>query len=178
MVTRTFENTSMEDLDSHLPSRFNNATPPDIKEKEFVNVFVYGSLLKGFGNHVLLTRSELLGEYVTANRYRMVSFGFYPAVEHPEEDILDDMPSSKAMSNSKYRPVAGEIYKVNKDTLRSLDALEGNGFFYEREHIPVLGFKEKVWMYILVRSGSKNPLVATDESRNFSWHSERDRRAF
>ena len=80
------------------------------------NVFVYGSLKKGFGNHGFLSQSEFLGEAVTVeSRFKMVSLGSFPGVY--------DTGSDK---------IKGEIYSINQYTLRNLDRLESEGSFYSR----------------------------------------------
>ena len=80
------------------------------------NVFVYGSLKRGFGNHGLLSQSEFLGEAETCDsRFKMVSLGGFPGVYD--------------VGNDKIR---GEIYSVDPYTLRNLDRLESEGSFYSR----------------------------------------------
>lgn len=80
------------------------------------NVFVYGSLKKGFGNHGLLSQSEFLGEAETCDsRFKMVSLGSFPGVY----DVGNDR-------------IKGEIYAVDHYTLRNLDRLESEGSFYSR----------------------------------------------
>lgn len=104
-------------------------------------VFVYGSLKQGFGNHLVLGGSRLLGEAVTCDaKFGMGSYKAYPAcfVDH----------------ESATNVIHGEAYSVNRNILRRLDQLESNGVFYKRERVSVqlLGTDTKVdaWMYLLL----------------------------
>lgn len=97
-------------------------------------VAVYGSLLKGLGNHGRLNRSDckLLGTDIIYGPYTMVPLGGFPGV------ILD--PNKIEESNS---PIVIEVYEVPEEVLlHSLDRLEGfspnrskNDNFYNREKI-------------------------------------------
>ena len=102
-----------------------------------MNVFVYGTLKKGHWNSVILRDSELLFKATTvSNKYDMVDLGSFPAI----------------IKGGGFR-ITGEVYNVNKRTLQQLDALEGNGSFYNREKILVepLSAMDKMsaWTYIL-----------------------------
>ena len=96
-------------------------------------VFVYGSLKDGFHNNRILVQSHLVkADAVTVEaRFTMRSLIRYPAV----------------LEGGTHR-VRGEVYEVDPETLKTLDALEGNGFVYQRKLIHVEGLKRKVWMYI------------------------------
>lgn len=100
-------------------------------------VFVYGTLLKGFGNHRILRDgdAEFLGK-ATVEGYRIfggsVPFAF--ATNNPEDKL------------------EGEVYLVDMRTLKNLDILEGNGRFYHRTPVSVVletGEKITVGMYIV-----------------------------
>lgn len=76
-------------------------------------VMVYGSLLRGFGNHYRLHKAVYKGRAVV--RGTMYDLGPYPAVSlHGGNDIH------------------GEVYECDDDTLASLDRLEGVPHFYQR----------------------------------------------
>ncbi len=78
-------------------------------------VFVYGSLLSGLGNHVLLRDSKLVGNAVTPPEFVMIDLGAFPGVIH----VLEGGS-----------PVMGEVYEVDDATMTRLDRLEG----YDKEH--------------------------------------------
>ena len=89
-------------------------------------VFVYGTLKQGYSNHPMLaTVKEFLGDVATINTYRMLTIlhasGMFPV-------ILDD-PNGK--------PVCGEIYHVDDQTLARFDQLEREGSSYDRKLIDV-----------------------------------------
>lgn len=121
-------------------------------------VFVYGSLKKGFGNHRLLVESELICEAVTLDsKYNMRSCGGFPGVH----------------SNGENR-ISGELYSVDDITFESLDRLEGNGHFYNREEVFLVSTSQpamkpyKAWMYLLREDYpfSKDDLGRIDNSND------------
>lgn len=84
---------------------------------ETVNVFVYGTLMKGEHNHYFLDKAEYIGEYKTEARWGLLNVGAFPAlVPH----VLE---------------VKGEVYKVSLSTLHALDRLEGvaHGLYRRRD---------------------------------------------
>lgn len=94
-------------------------------------IAVYGSLRRGFHNHHLLAHCEYLGTFHSANRYTMVDLGSFPGLFHG--------------SNST---IVVEIYRVDEDTLATLDILEGHPDHYQRHPQPIEGFGE-AWLYIM-----------------------------
>jgi len=84
-------------------------------------VFVYGSLKRGCYNHPLIAPATFLGEGLVRG-YAMYSLGSFPAIVAGDaEDV-----------------VHGELYEVDKETLNSLDALEGvQSGFYHKEVVEV-----------------------------------------
>jgi len=81
------------------------------------NVFVYGTLKRGFCNNVLLNDATFLGEAETINRMTMLSLGGFPM-------LVDSYGVSI---------IHGEVYEVDDDTLQELDNLEGHPNFYMRK---------------------------------------------
>ena len=100
-------------------------------------VAVYGSLRKDLGNHSLLGTSEFVGKGVTKSpKFAMLSLSAYPMV----------------MANtSRYAHPVVEVYRVDKQTLKGLDALEGHPSFYCRKETTIMIDGEVAltcWMYI------------------------------
>lgn len=96
-----------------------------------VQVFVYGSLKQGFGNHKWhLSNSEYLGEAETLPQYSIFSLGSFPGVIKGGTTCIQ-----------------GELYNVTRKELRSLDALEGHPSFYAREEIETS--EGTAWIYLL-----------------------------
>ena len=83
-------------------------------------VFVYGTLKRGFWNHHLLNGCECFGVAATVPTYRMIENGFPVIMPDPEG-----------------KPLAGEIYTVDDETLARLDELEREGRSYDRKLIDV-----------------------------------------
>lgn len=84
------------------------------------NVFVYGTLRKGYGNNRLLTNATFLGKAKTNEKYGMFG-GIIPFVN----------------KRSNSYQITGEVYSVTDDELARLDALEGHPDWYYRETIDV-----------------------------------------
>ncbi len=108
------------------------------------NVFVYGSLKKGFGNSHILSDSKVISlSAQTIQKFVMLSLSAYPG--------LLDKPSHKDSSL-----ISGEIYEVSLSTLKSLDMLEGYPSFYNRKSTSCTckdGSTHKALIYFL----SNNP---------------------
>lgn len=98
-------------------------------------VFVYGTLKRGHGNHVVLSNggASYLGEDTTVHKYKFLDLGYYPAVVPPAKDALDTY-------------IEGELYSVND--LVALDSLEGYPHLFTRKEI-ILTSGEEAWMYML-----------------------------
>lgn len=106
-------------------------------------VFVYGTLLRGHGNHRLLERARFLGNAVTATaNWTMLHLGGFPGIVH-----------------SGSTRITGELYEVDDATLARLDQLEGHPNFYERVPIGVGledGSNVKAEGYVLPTSWLQN----------------------
>lgn len=96
-------------------------------------VFVYGTLKRGFGLHLCLSErgAEFLGEAETEPGYTLVSLGFCPGMIRKE-----GTPG-----------VRGEVYRVSRSLLWSLDSLEAA---YDRKEVrlrsgPVSVAEAYVW---------------------------------
>lgn len=127
-------------------------------------VFVYGSLLRGLGNHGILAHAEqdgralFVAEAETAEPFAMVSFGAFPG-------LID--------AGDHRERVTGEVWIVDDATLARLDQLEGNGHFYTRQLRPVGDVM--AWVYLLpaeqlagrprVAGGSWRAFVDADSPR-------------
>jgi len=79
-------------------------------------LFVYGTLLEGEPNHVLLKTARRLGTARTRRGFRLHDLGAFPGMVASEDA----------------EGVVGEVYDVDDKTLAALDRLEGVPHFYER----------------------------------------------
>lgn len=96
-------------------------------------VFVYGTLMKGYGNHRnYLSHSEFVGTGEITG-YALYAVSSFPGIV-PEGG----------------EKVKGEVYKVDQDTLKRLDRLEGEGSLYLRKQVEVRadGHIVQAWTYI------------------------------
>lgn len=87
-------------------------------QRRLRRIFVYGTLLKGGGNHRLLTTARFAGAARTA-----------PAFE------LRDLGGCPGLVLGGTQAVMGEVYEVDEPTLAALDRLEGHPRFYRRSSI-------------------------------------------
>ena len=123
----------------------NGETPPEEEEEwegkwedgweeddtEYIDVFVYGTLMAGFGNSFFLQNDVFLGEGETKPEYTLYNLGHFPA-----------------MVEGGNTSVKGEIYEVHPQTLIWLDKLEGVAEgLYERKEITLMD-GEKALTYI------------------------------
>jgi gamma-glutamylaminecyclotransferase len=95
------------------------------------NVFVYGTLKSGQSNHPLLQGHS--GQVAIAPNINLHAGPHYPFAVRGEGQTI------------------GEMYEVNKTTLRKLDRLEGHPHDYKRELIPILlaeGQQIEAWIYL------------------------------
>lgn len=102
-------------------------------------VAAYGTLRKKEHNHRLLEDSEFVGDG-TVNGFKMYHLGGFPALQHDEGVAIV------------------EVYRVDKDTMISLDRLEGyrgdDNNFYDREITEVVlnsGETVRAWIYFIDR---------------------------
>lgn len=98
-------------------------------------VFVYGTLKRNNGNHLLLAASTFVGEAKIKGAMIAYSPNFPGVCAVGSDDIY------------------GEVYSVTPLTLHALDRLEGHPKFYERRK--TIAFQENsldgelVWCYFL-----------------------------
>ena len=95
-------------------------------------VFVYGTLKQGHGNHRLLQSARLVQRAVTRPEFTMFNLGWFPGVVHHGNTSI-----------------SGEIYQVNEQEFKALDALEGYPDFYTRKQIDIAGVDDPVWVYLI-----------------------------
>jgi len=82
-----------------------------------VRIFVYGTLKRGGCRSHVMRGQRFVGEARTVAKYRMYNTGSYPALVEDEDGL----------------EVEGEVWEVDDDCLRVLDAIEAVPDLYERE---------------------------------------------
>lgn len=116
-------------------------------------VFVYGTLMSGFGNHRLLKDSLLIERAATEDEYVLVA------------NVIPYLLEEEGKSY-----VRGEVYEVDERTLENLDGLEGHPNWYNRKIINVVtevGDKLKAWAYFMPKRPNG---VAVIESGDYKEH--------
>lgn len=108
-----------------------------------INVFVYGTLKKGFSNHSFIEKSKFIDNVFTVDIYAMFidNFGPYPY-------LLD--------INYGHN-INGELYSVLPEDLIQLDWLEGCPDFYFRKEIIVSNGTEKFKAFCYFLSKNNEP---------------------
>lgn len=102
-----------------------------------VNIFVYGTLKKGFALNYLFVDSKFVGE-ASLKGYEMYSLTFFPCITKGKGKVF------------------GEVYNISKNLLKRLDLVE-IGYRREEVNIEVSGKKMKVYIYIDNVDRSKFP---------------------
>ena len=102
-------------------------------------VFVYGTLRRGGCRNRVLADQELIGEAETTDDYALFDLGSYPGLIHLPADG-DAIP--------------GDIYRVDADCLRTLDAIEAvDEGLYHRDIValqsPYDSDPVEVWLYAM-----------------------------
>ncbi len=115
-----------------------------MKDNE-VCVFVYGSLMKGFGLSRYLNDSTFLGTTTTTAKYTLIDLGFYPG-----------------LLNVGHTQVAGEAYQIDQATLSTLDYIELSSG-YRRDKIELIdNFNNTVYAYLYNYGHDGNVVVSGD----------------
>ena len=107
------------------------------------HLFIYGTLKRGYSRHDLLKGQIFLGEKRTTPNYRLYKCGSFPAlVDAAKVDV--ELPGLS---------VQGELWDVDDNCLKVLDAIEGveTGMF-ERRPIRLLGHEGQVEAYFYISS--------------------------
>lgn len=120
-----------------------------------IDVFVYGTLRKGYTNHFYLNKAEFLGNATTKEHYGMFG-GRIPFVN----------------KNYALYPIEGELYRVTPSELKELDRLEGHPEFYRRERIQVVmnDTNEVVEAFIYFCDYNTNPFKSGNYAEKFPLH--------
>ena len=118
---------------------------------ENYNLFVYGTLKKGYGNHRIIKKAKYIGDFISVDKFDLSGYGL------PE-----------LYPNKHGKQVRGEIYELREHDFISTDMLEGNGHFYQREIKRFWNNDRAInaWIYIILSPGS--PIEVED--RVIDWN--------
>ncbi len=117
--------------DSAIAGEDSEATCPIDTDRELVAV--YGTLKQGYGNNYLLDDSALVADVTTVDPYRLCISSL---------PFLISGPSLTGVN------VGMELYSVDRETLASLDLLEGHPNWYTRETIEVTDGTSTWYAYV------------------------------
>ena len=105
-------------------------------------VFVYGTLMQGELHHTSIAHARFVRAAETLPLYELVQIDYYPA-----------------MLTGGARRVLGELYEVDDETLRKLDALEQVPEYYERHTIELAdGTLALTYVMPRERAGASSPI--------------------
>ena len=93
-------------------------------------IFVYGTLKKGYRNHFYLKDALYAGEAIL-NDYEMFDLGTYPGIRIRQGSIVE-----------------GELYFIDIEMKKHIDALEEEGTLYRCVKVEVLKNHQKVEAYV------------------------------
>jgi len=108
------------------------------------NLFVYGTLKKGFSRNTILKDSLFIGEVMTKPLFTMIDLTYFPGV--------------LVCGNTS---IHGELYEVSDETLQYCDVIEGHPDFYKRIEIE-LSNNLTAWCYVLECTKYENSLVISN----------------
>jgi gamma-glutamylaminecyclotransferase len=98
------------------------------------DVFVYGTLRRGFCNHFYLDKARFLGPATTRDGHAMYLYGGIPYL----------------LRRASGPRIVGELYRMDAGILAGLDRLEEHPRVYRRELAPVIladGREGAAWIY-------------------------------
>ncbi len=128
-----------------------------------IRVFVYGTLMNGEANHDSFLRdAEYMGE-CTAEYFRLYDLGSYPGMVYAAPD----------KRHKGVTKVAGELYKVDAETLRRLDMLEGEGSLYRRVPVMLRTADDKMLRaqaYVYMCDVDKSRRIPADAAGTIRWN--------
>ena len=94
------------------------------------NIFVYGSLKRGFTNHSLLAGQRFVATSRTEPRYKLYDLGDFPGMVE---------------ATAGGRSIKGEVWSVDSECLAQLEILEDTAHgMYARVPIPLLPPDDKL----------------------------------
>lgn len=99
-------------------------------------VFVYGTLMKNCYNHERYLKGEKYLGQAVLHGYALYNLGSYPGVIPDEKE-----------------KVLGELYEIDRQILKQLDILEGNGRLYNRKAAEVCLEDVKISAEVYVWNG-------------------------
>lgn len=112
-------------------------------------IFVYGTLIRGNGNHAyFLGQSRFLGAG-TLKGYALYDLGSYPGIKQSKEDF-----------------VKGELFEVDEGTLARINRLEGEGSLYRLVFEPVQTGEQTVvnaGVYVYMHETSESSYVSHEK---------------
>jgi len=118
-------------------------------------ISVYGSLLKGLGNHRLIQDSQLLGEEIVEVPFIMIPFGSsFPGLV-------------KVNDNHK---VLIETYEIDDNTYKRVESLEGYPSFYDKYQFNTPKFGESELYFLNGEKDNNNSIEKIDGVFNWKQH--------
>lgn len=102
-----------------------------LKGERGITLFVYGTLKRGCRSHHLLAGQEFLGPAWTVPRYRLLRRERYPCLVEAEQGVA----------------IHGEIWRVDEDAVKRLDAYEGTPTLFARRPIRLADCDRRVCSY-------------------------------
>lgn len=125
-----------------------------------IAVFVYGTLKRGRTNcSWCLGQQTFICEGVTSEAFSMFHNGAFPMVV----DSVEGIDSA---------PIAGELWRIDAETLATLDRLERNGSMYQRRMVQVSlpNCDVEAWCYFYLDDVSRLIEVDCNDDNELEWN--------
>lgn len=87
-------------------------------------LFVYGTLRQGMSHHHYLVTQTSIGHAISLDHFDVIH------IHHPSEP--NGYPMATRTKSDTGKPLSGEIYDIDNETLRILDEYEDYPAFYDR----------------------------------------------
>lgn len=131
-------------------------------------LMVYGTLMRGQGNDVILERTNCLyqGDCITRDLFILADGGFPRLANIP--------PGPRHKLEPHIGNVRGELWCLTDAGLEACDRLEGHPKFYRRTEVEVYpvdagSITRKAWLYVIVNYPKGSPLIHTADDGTLTW---------
>lgn len=104
------------------------------------NVFVYGTLKRGFLRHSAIEHCKYIGDFETEPNYSLF-----------EVESASPFPALIEVEPGEGVSVSGEVYEVDEETMITLDQIECAPYLYKRGKVNLQNFSDDIITYFYQR---------------------------
>jgi gamma-glutamylcyclotransferase (GGCT)/AIG2-like uncharacterized protein YtfP len=114
---------------------------------EMYNIFVFGTMQRGFSNHFYLKDAKFIGIALTVDEYVLL-------ITHYKEPVLTRVGKNFLKHEDSKHRIIGEVYQIDKTRLNNLDVVKQHPMRSSRslKTVSIINsngdkFKSDVWIY-------------------------------